>query len=194
LGRRSRKRAGDQAGPGGPAGDASPTRKQARDGRTEGNGAGDGDRSLRSPRRRSSEERNDVIRAALQPLDPGERPPAVTVAAIVAALLAVANLVAYAAGLKINGERPALTGIVVYEALLLAAAAGMWRARYWAVLGFEFMLGFLLVVLALLLVRASNVLAVVVVLAIGVPAGWLFWKLVRAMARIQMPERPGARR
>ena len=25
----------------------------------------------------------------------------------------------------------------------LAAAAGMWRARYWAVLGFEFMLGFL---------------------------------------------------
>jgi hypothetical protein len=67
----------------------------------------------------------------------------------------------------------------------------MWRARYWAVLGFQFMLGFLLVILALLLVRASNALAVVVVLAIGVPAGVLFWKLVRALARIQMPERPG---
>jgi hypothetical protein len=24
-------------------------------------------------------------------------------------------------------------------------------------------------------------------------AGWLFWKLIRAMARIQMPERPSAR-
>ena len=69
----------------------------------------------------------------------------------------------------------------------------MWRARYWAVLGFEFMLGFLIVILALLLIRASNVLAVVVVLAIGVPASWLFWKLIRAMARIQMPERPSAR-
>ena len=55
------------------------------------------------------------------------------------------------------------------------------------------MLGFLLVILALLLVRASNVLGVVVVLAIGVPAGWLFWKLIRSMARLQMPERPGAR-
>jgi hypothetical protein len=24
-------------------------------------------------------------------------------------------------------------------------------------------------------------------------AGWLFWKLIRTMARIQMPERPSAR-
>jgi len=31
------------------------------------------------------------------------------------------------------------------------------------------------------------------VLAIGVPAGWLFWKMIRAMARIQMPDRPSAR-
>ena len=151
------------------------------------------ERSLRSPKRRSSEERNAAVRAALEPLAPGERPPAVTVAAIVAALLALANLVAYLAGIEIDGERPALTGIVVYEALLIAAAVGMWRAQYWAVLGFEFMLGFLLVILALLLVRASNLLAVVVVLAIGIPAGWLFWKLVRSMARIQMPRPPGSR-
>ncbi len=114
-------------------------------------------------------------------------------AAIVAALLALANLIAYIAGLKIGGKRPALGGMVVYEVLLLTAAAGMWRARYWAVLGFEFMLGFLIVILALLLVRASNVLGVVVVLAIGLPAGWLFWKLVRSMARIQMPTPPARR-
>jgi hypothetical protein len=150
-------------------------------------------RSLRSPERRTSEERNQAIRAALEPLAPGERPAAVTVGAIVAALLALANLIAYVAGLKIDGKQPALGGMVVYEALLLTAAAGMWRARYWAVLGFEFMLGFLIVILALLLVRASNVLGVVVVLAIGVPAGWLFWKLVRSMARIQMPTPPARR-
>jgi hypothetical protein len=131
------------------------------------------------------------VRAELEPLEEGERPRAVTVAALVAATLALANLVAYVAGMKVNGERPAIGGIIVYEALLLAAAVGMWRARYWAVLGFEFMLGFFIVILALLLVRASNVLAVVVVLAAGVPAGWLFWKLIRSMARIQMPERPG---
>jgi hypothetical protein len=167
LGRRSRKRSA-----------ASPESREAR--------------SLRQPKRRSTEERNARVRAALEPLEPGERPTAVTVGAIVAGLLALANLIAYLAGLKIDGERPALSGIVVYEGLLLAAAAGMWRARYWAVLGFEFMLGFLLVILALLLVRASDIVAVAVVLAIGVPAGWLFWKLVRAMARIQMPDRPGA--
>jgi hypothetical protein len=175
LGRRSRKRSAGAA--------AKPPDSGSED------GAG---RSLRKPKRRSSEERNREIRRALEPLEPGERPPAVTAGAIVAGLLALANLIAYLAGLKVNGERPALTGIVVYEALLVAAAVGMWRARYWAVLGFEFMLGFLLVILALLLVRASNLAAVAVVLAIGVPAGWLFWKLVRAMARIQMPDRPGA--
>jgi hypothetical protein len=144
-------------------------------------------------RRPTSEERNAAVRADLEPLAEGERPAAVTVGAIVAFMLAAANLVAYVAGMKIDGERPAIAGIIVYEGLLLAAAYGMWRARYWAVLGFEFMLGFLIVILALLLVRASNMLAVVVVLAIGVPASWLFWKLIRSMARIQMPERPSAR-
>jgi hypothetical protein len=144
-------------------------------------------------RRATSEERNAAVRAELEPLAEGERPTAVTVAAIVAFLLAAANLIAYVAGMTINGERPAIAGIIVYEGLLLTASIGMWRARYWAVLGFEFMLGFLIVILALLLIRASNLLGVVVVLAIGAPSSWLFWKLIRAMARIQMPERPSAR-
>ena len=185
MGRRSRKRSAAAGEGRRPARVSEPPRS------AEDAGAAQ-QRSLRSPRRRSSEERNQAVRAALEPLAPGERPAAVTVAAIVAAALAVANLVAYLAGVEIDGERPAAGGMVVYEALLLAAAAGMWRAKYWAVLGFQFMLGFLLVILALLLVRASNVVAVLVVLAIGIPAGWLFWKLVRSMARIQMPRPPGA--
>lgn len=141
-------------------------------------------------RRSRSEQRNAEARARLEPLDEGERPTAVTVAALVAGALALGNLIAYAAGLKVNGERPALSGVVVYEVLLLAAAGGMWRARYWAVLGFEFMLGFLIVFLALFLVRASSLTGVAIVVTIGVPAGLLFWFLIRAMARIQMPERP----
>jgi hypothetical protein len=174
LGRRSRKRASRSAA------EPQPVRR----------GSTSGEKPPRG--RARSEARNAAVRASLEPLEPGERPTAVTIGALVAGTLALANLVAYLAGVKINGERPAIGGIVIYEALLLTAAVGMWRARYWAVLGFEFMLGFLLVILALLLVRASNVLGVVVVLAIGIPAGWLFWKLVRSMARLQMPERPGA--
>jgi hypothetical protein len=61
--------------------------------------------------------------------------------------------------------------------------------RYWAVIGFEFMLGFLIVFLALFLVQATTLVRAALVLAIGIPAAVLFWFLVRAMARIQMPER-----
>ena len=150
--------------------------------------------SLRSPRRRSSEERNQEIRAALEPLEPGQRPAAVTAAAVVAAVLAVANLVAYLAGVEIDGERPAAGAMLATEVLLGVMATGMWLGRYWAVLGFQFLLGLLLASLALLLVTASSLVGVVAVLAIGIPAGLLFWKLVRAMARIQMPEPPRARR
>ncbi|HEY6780947.1 MAG TPA: hypothetical protein VI111_08340, partial [Thermoleophilaceae bacterium] len=45
-----------------------------------------------------SRAKDDAARAALKPLAPGERPTAVTAGAIVAALLAVANLVALAFG------------------------------------------------------------------------------------------------
>jgi hypothetical protein len=34
-------------------------------------------------------------------------------------------------------------------------------------------------------------IAALIVVLIGL-LGWLFWKLIRALARIQMPERPGA--
>jgi len=36
---------------------------------------------------------------------------------------------------------------------------------------------------------ASNVLAVVVCVPIICGAGWLFWKLVRVMGRLQAPQR-----
>ena len=37
---------------------------------------------------------------------------------------------------------------------------------------------------------ASNLLAVVVCVGFAVSAGWLFWKLIRVMARLQTPPRP----
>ena len=130
-----------------------------------------------------------AAREALVPLREGERPTAVTVGAVVAALLALANLGYYLAGAEIGGDRPALTGILSYSALMMVAAIGMWRAKYWAVLGMEAILGILIVIFLVLLFTASNVVTVLISLAIVVPAGTLFWFLIKAMARIQMPDR-----
>jgi hypothetical protein len=135
-----------------------------------------------------SELRNEQARAALEPLAPGERPAWVTVAAIVAFVLAIGNIAAFAAGVEINGTRPA-AGPVFGQALLMGFAAwGMWNVRYWAVLLMEAILALLIVIVAVLGLRASNAVDIVIVVAILVPACLLFWKLVKAMARIQMPE------
>jgi hypothetical protein len=139
-------------------------------------------------RRRSSEERNEEIRAGLPPLADGERPGAVPAGAIVATVLAVLVVVGYASGARI-GDEASLASALLLAAILLVTAWGMWKARYWAVLGFEALLAFQLIVAALSLLVASNVWAAVLCLAVLGAGGWLFWKLIRAMARIQMPER-----
>ncbi len=67
----------------------------------------------------------------------------------------------------------------------------MYRRRYWAVLGFEALLAFQIIVTSLALVVASTILAAALcLLGIGL-GGWLFWKLVRVMGRIQAGERLG---
>ena len=112
---------------------------------------------------------------------------------MVCALLGVGNLVAYAAGEEVQGRRPALFGIALLSGLLLAAAAGMYAKRYWAVLGFQAILGVTVILAALALMLSGNVAAVAVSLVIIGLGGWLFWKLVRILARIQMPAPPGGR-
>src|SRR5438270_3990025 len=88
----------------------------------------------RSDGRTRSERRDAEARAKLTPLAPGERPAAVTAAALVAVALAVANVGAYLAGAKIGGHRPPPLQIVAFSGVALALAGGMWRNRYWAVL------------------------------------------------------------
>jgi hypothetical protein len=138
--------------------------------------------------RRSSEERNAELRARLEPLADGERPGAVTAGAIVAAVLAALVVVGYASGARIGGEG-SLAGALLLAAILLLAAWGMWNVKYWAVLGFEALLAFQVLVAALSLLVASNAWAAFLCLAVIGLGGWLFWKLIRAMARIQMPAR-----
>jgi hypothetical protein len=144
----------------------------------------------RSRERRSSEERNAEIRAGLEPLRPGERPGPRVVGAIGTAGVGIANVIAYAAGMKVQGgEQPALAGVLAFSLLMLAAAWGLWNARYWAVLGVQALLALIVIVVSLKLLVASSVLGALVALLIIVACGWLFWKLIRVMARIQMPTR-----
>jgi hypothetical protein len=139
--------------------------------------------------------RDDAARASLKPLRPGERPTAVTVGAVAAGLLALANLVAvilgWDGGTEAGGAQ-ALAGSVLVMAVLVVVAYGMWRAKYWAVLGLQTLLAITIIFASLGLITATSVWAALVLATILVAAGTLFWFMVKAMARIQMPERPGS--
>ena len=133
------------------------------------------------------EARNEEIRQSLEPLAPGERPRAVTIAAVVALLLAIANTVALALGETVNGDDVTLPGIGL-SVVLLVCAIFMWQARYWAVLGFQALLVIQIIISAGALLVAPGwwqALVLLVVTGLGV---WLFWKLIRALARLQMPQ------
>lgn len=135
-----------------------------------------------------SERREAAARAALEPLERGERPAAVTVAAIVAAVLGVANVLAYyVADVHVRGQTRSAVGAVLLAVILLMAAVGMWRGRYWAVLGFEALLALTIIYAALALTVAANLAAALLSATVIGLAGFLFYKLIRAMARIQMP-------
>lgn len=136
-----------------------------------------------------SAQKNEAVRRSLEPLAPGERPGPVTVAAVVAAAGGLVNLGLYVAGVEVDGRRPAAGGTIVFSLLMFAMAVGMWQAKYWAVLGFEALLTLVLIVAFLVLLTATSVLKALAVVAILVGGGWLFWKLIRSMARLQMPVR-----
>ena len=139
-----------------------------------------------------SKRRDAAVRNALKPLAPGERPGAVVAGAVVAALVGLANLIAYIAGAKIAGKQPAASGIVVFSVLMLTCSIGMWRMWYGAVLAFMALLAIVATIFALLLIEASNLLGFLIPPVVIAGAGFLFWKLVRSLSRIQMPRYPGS--
>jgi hypothetical protein len=141
-----------------------------------------------APKESRSERRSAAVRAELEPLGPRERPPALLVSIAVASVLGGVNLAGYVAGLEINGHRPG-PGILGFSLLMGLGAWGMARRRYWAVLAFEAFLALIVLYFCLLLIVASNLEALLICL-VGIGAGsWLFWKLVRVMARLQAPPR-----
>ncbi|MGI8728791.1 MAG: hypothetical protein ACR2LK_02145 [Solirubrobacteraceae bacterium] len=138
--------------------------------------------------------RDEAIRQGLEPLEEGERPRVVTVAAIVALFFAAANVIATLTGDDLSSDNgDPVTFAIVTTTILVLAAIGMWARRYWAVLGFQCILGLQIVVFSLALLRVQKWwLGILMVIAIGL-LGVLFWKLIRAMARLQMPTLPPPR-
>jgi hypothetical protein len=134
--------------------------------------------------------RDEQIRQGLEPLEPGERPRVVTIAAAIAFLFAIANVIASLTGDDLSSEQGDPTVLTtVTTSILVLAGIGMLARRYWAVLGFQVILGLQIVVFSLALLRVQKWwLGILMAIAIGL-LGWLFWKLIRAMARLQMPDR-----
>jgi hypothetical protein len=147
----------------------------------------------RAPRERPPRgEREELARTALEPLREDERPAALLVAIAVCIVLALGVIVGAASVHDLSRHGGSVPGAALLAVVLALLAQGMYRKRYWAVLGFEALLAFQILVTSLALVVASTIAAAAIcLLSVGL-GGWLFWKLVRVMGRIQAGERPTA--
>jgi hypothetical protein len=144
---------------------------------------------LASSNRPNRGQREELLRAELEPLRENERPPALLVAIVVCILLALAVIVGVATVHNLSRHGGSLPGGAFLAIVLLLLAQGMYRRSYWAVLSFEALLAFQIIVTSLALVVASTIVAAAIcTLSVGL-GGWLFWKLVRVMGRIQVGER-----
>lgn len=138
---------------------------------------------------RRGEERNEAIRASLTPLAAGERPWPLRVAVVIALLIAVGNLVQVAFGSKVRfgATHTSVPGVALFSLIMLVCAVGMWQRRYWAVLGFEALLAIVVLAFCFVLITAVDVLRVIIALVVIGGGGYLFFKLVRVLSRLQMP-------
>lgn len=139
-----------------------------------------------------SERRDAAVRASLTPVAPGEHPWPIVVGAALAAVSGLVQLILFLVGvrLKSTGLRASAGQTIVFALLMFICAGGMWQMRYWAVLGFMALLAILVLFAVGALIKASSLVGLVVALAIAAAGGYLFFKLVRVLSRIQMPKYP----
>jgi len=128
-------------------------------------------------------------RPAPVPLGGDERPASLLVAVAVCAVLAVGVIVGALTVHDLSRNGGSLPGAALIALALAWLAQGMYRGRYRAVLGFEALLAFQILVTSLALVVASTLLAAGICVVSIAFAGWLFWRLVGVMSRIQARER-----
>ncbi|MEZ5076585.1 MAG: hypothetical protein R2725_03990 [Solirubrobacterales bacterium] len=137
-----------------------------------------------------AEQRNREARESLQPLAEGERPTVVTVGSVLSGLIALSIAVGWLLGVEVDAEKPRFAQAAAPALIMGIMSWGMWRARYWAVLGFQLILVFLIFSAVFgLLVQASTVAQFAATIGLLAVAGTFFFFMVKAMARIQMPHR-----
>jgi len=90
---------------------------------------------------------------------------------------------------EVGGSEPSTAPLVLFAGVLTLMAYGMWRARYWAVLGFQALLALLMLSAGLGLVQVTTLLQAIATLAVLGGSATLFYFMVKALARIQMPQR-----
>ena len=73
------------------------------------------------------------------PIGPGERPWSIRIAALLALMVGVGNLidVSWAVAITVGRSHAGVGGVVLFSAMMVVCAVGMWKMRYWAVLGFQ---------------------------------------------------------
>ena len=152
-------------------------------------------RKARSSERRAemsvrSEAKNEAAREALEPLSQGERPVVVTVAALISMAIAVMSIAGFALWSVLRDDpRPNAFSVASFVLVIGAMAYGLWNVRYWAVLGFQAALVLVVIAAGLGTISGLTLGLVLGNLVIFVIAGTLFYFMIKAMARIQMPER-----
>jgi uncharacterized membrane protein (DUF2068 family) len=141
-----------------------------------------------------SEQKDAAVRATLTPLSPGERPWPLVVGAALAAISGLVQLVLFLVGVRLQttGLKAAAGQTIVFTVLMLICAVGMWQLRYWAVLGFMALLAILILFAVGSLIKASTIVGALIALVIVGLGGYLFFKLVRVLSRLQMPKYPGS--
>ncbi len=137
-------------------------------------------------RRERGEARDELLRAQLEPLAPGERPVPLLVAVAVAAILAVGVLIGATTQHDLSSHGGSLIGGLFLAGAFAWLAGAMFNRRYFAVLGFEALIAFQIIVSCLALTVVSSLVVALVLLVVVGLGGWLFWKLVRVMGRIQV--------
>src|SRR6185503_10231398 len=127
---------------------------------------GAGSAQASAPERTPKPSKDDIARERLVPLVQGERPLVVTIAAVIATGMAVSTFVLFGLGVEVQNSEARKAGTIVYGALVTFMAIGLWRARYWAVLGFQTLLALLIVIWSLLLIKAETAVGALLATAI----------------------------
>jgi hypothetical protein len=132
------------------------------------------------------------VRATLTPIEPGERPWPVAVSAVISLALVIANvaLLILHVTVKVGSQRVSAAQEIPYLVVMSMCAYGLWRTRYWAVLGFMVLLLLTVLLASLALVRVTDAGGAAFAVAVIAGGGFLFYKLIRVLSRIQMPRPP----